>query len=108
MIRSKNPDGVVYYLTAEEDEQIRKILAGQLPGANRDVIDDLDTLCSLLKDSRGVWDPKHDQNAKCAGCSHSYERHFDTYADMEPVGCKYCDCGMFVELADFALQHPES
>ncbi len=63
---------------------------------------DLALLTVALTDSRGSWDPKHDQGAKCArpGCGHTYERHFDTYADMEPVGCKYCghyECGTFVE-----------
>lgn len=35
-------------------------------------------------------------------CGHSYYRHFDTYEDMEPVGCKYCtydECGAFKEAA---------
>jgi ADP-ribosylglycohydrolase len=30
-------------------------------------------------------------------CGHPYYRHFDTYDDMRPVGCKYCDCHEFVE-----------
>lgn len=30
-------------------------------------------------------------------CGHPYYRHFDTYEDMYPVGCKYCGCGNFVE-----------
>ena len=25
-------------------------------------------------------------------CGHAYYRHFDTYEDMKPVGCKYCPC----------------
>lgn len=32
-------------------------------------------------------------------CGHVYHRHFDSYADMEPVGCKYCRCIHFVEEA---------
>lgn len=39
-------------------------------------------------------DPKLDQDAPCGrdGCSHPYYRHFDTYDDMRPIGCKYCGC----------------
>ncbi len=28
-------------------------------------------------------------------CGHPYYRHFDTYEDMLPVGCKYCGCRTF-------------
>ena len=30
-------------------------------------------------------------------CGHKYYRHFDTYEEMSPVGCKYCHCLKFVE-----------
>lgn len=30
-------------------------------------------------------------------CGHPYYRHFDTYDEMEAVGCKYCDCYEFEE-----------
>ena len=73
----------------------------QLSEGKVDVSADLARLTALFTDSRGGWDKDHDQDAKCAnpGCGHSYERHFDTYADMEPVGCKYCGpvCPRFVE-----------
>jgi hypothetical protein len=29
-------------------------------------------------------------------CGHPYYRHFDTYDNMRPVGCKYCGCEGFV------------
>lgn len=32
----------------------------------------------------------------CA-CGHPYYRHFDTYEEMEAVGCKYCGCSGFIE-----------
>jgi len=35
------------------------------------------------------YDPKYGENKICT-CGHPYYRHFDTYEDMEPVGCKYC------------------
>lgn len=30
-------------------------------------------------------------------CGHRYERHFDSYEEMDPIGCKYCECETFVE-----------
>lgn len=37
------------------------------------------------------YDPAFGDDRTCA-CGHRYERHFDTYDDMRPIGCKYCDC----------------
>lgn len=28
-------------------------------------------------------------------CGHPYYRHFDSYDDMKPIGCKYCACFIF-------------
>lgn len=42
-----------------------------------------------------IWNPDHDQYANCAQCDHAYARHFDSYEDMEPIGCKYCHCQTF-------------
>jgi hypothetical protein len=39
--------------------------------------------------------PKYNQSALCT-CGHTYERHFDSYEHMEPIGCKYCPCFEFV------------
>ena len=37
-------------------------------------------------------------------CGHPYYRHFDTYAEMDPVGCKYCHC--HVEGIDYREEIP--
>lgn len=34
---------------------------------------------------------------KVCACGHVYYRHFDSYDDMFPIGCKYCPCGEFHE-----------
>ena len=34
---------------------------------------------------------------KVCKCGHAYYRHFDTYEDMRPIGCKYCPCDKFEE-----------
>ena len=36
-----------------------------------------------------------DKTGRLCKCKHEYYRHFDTYDDMRPVGCKYCDCSTF-------------
>lgn len=42
------------------------------------------------------WNPKYPSEELCT-CGHVYYRHFDSYEDMEPVGCKYCPCWDFAE-----------
>lgn len=42
------------------------------------------------------YNPKYGNDRMCE-CGHPYYRHFDTYEDMYPIGCKYCDCETFVE-----------
>ena len=36
-----------------------------------------------------LYDPEYGDDVECE-CGHPYRRHFDTYEDMAPVGCKYC------------------
>lgn len=42
------------------------------------------------------YNPKYGDDRTCE-CGHTYYRHFDTYEEMCPVGCKYCECAEFVE-----------
>lgn len=42
------------------------------------------------------YNPKFGDDRICK-CGHAYYRHFDTYEDMEPCGCKYCMCYRFEE-----------
>lgn len=43
-----------------------------------------------------LFNPKYGDEKVCK-CGHVYYRHFDTYEDMKPVGCKYCGCFTFTE-----------
>jgi len=36
-----------------------------------------------------LYDPTYGDDIECL-CGHPYYRHFDTYEEMSPVGCKYC------------------
>ncbi len=59
---------------------------------------------TLLKKEKGklsallnpyfTYDPKFGDNRVCV-CGHAYYRHFDSYENMEPIGCKYCPCRTF-------------
>ena len=40
------------------------------------------------------YNPKYGDDKLCQ-CEHPYYRHFDTYEEMAPVGCKYCECDEF-------------
>lgn len=37
----------------------------------------------------------HYGDGKICQCGHTYYRHFDSYENMLPVGCKYCGCMEF-------------
>lgn len=36
-----------------------------------------------------LYDREFGDELECV-CGHTYYRHFDSYEDMYPVGCKYC------------------
>lgn len=40
---------------------------------------------------RGRYNSEYGDGRKCK-CGHPYAVHFDSWDDMEPVGCKYCGC----------------
>ena len=42
------------------------------------------------------YNPAYGDDRICK-CGHPYYRHFDTYDNMDPCGCKYCNCYDFVE-----------
>lgn len=42
------------------------------------------------------YNDKYGDDRECK-CGHAYYRHFDTYEDMEAIGCKYCQCFLFDE-----------
>ena len=60
-----------------------------------------DTTPNLRKDKDGArqWSREADQAAICK-CGHPYHRHFDSYENWSPVGCKYCPCRTFVAAAE--------
>lgn len=51
-------------------------------------------LYKALTSQEKSHNPKYNQDASCE-CGHSYYRHFDSYENNDPVGCKYCGCSHF-------------
>lgn len=47
------------------------------------------------------YNPKYGDDRMCQ-CGHPYYRHFDTYENMYPCGCKYCACYTFEEAGPFS------
>jgi hypothetical protein len=45
------------------------------------------------------YNPNYGDDIECK-CGHPYYRHFDTYEDMYPCGCKYCQCYGFESLSE--------
>lgn len=53
-------------------------------------------LKKVVSTTQYTYNPNYGDDRICQ-CGHPYYRHFDSYEDMEPVGCKYCGCMGFVE-----------
>lgn len=52
-------------------------------------------------ENRNEYNSQFGDNKLCE-CGHTYERHFDSYSNMDPVGCKYCD--HYTECTGFKLK----
>lgn len=85
------------------DVEGRKGLGDEWGSVDADVREEiLETWTSIVEQTtdgyadndRPKWDENHDENETCK-CGHPYYRHFDTYEDMYPIGCKYCNCYEF-------------
>jgi hypothetical protein len=50
-------------------------------------------------ETTGAYNPNYGDDIECK-CGHAYYRHFDTYDNMDPCGCKYCGCSEFETKAD--------
>lgn len=80
--------------------QMRRLLMHirEVPGISEGVraaIDNAIQYVPLAEWGAPAWDKNRDQQELCQ-CGHPYERHFDSYEKMSPVGCKYCECERFL------------
>lgn len=53
------------------------------------IADEVHTILTERQHRVSPYDPFYGDDKPCI-CGHPYYRHFDTYDDMAPVGCKYC------------------
>ena len=56
--------------------------------------DAADLIQTLVVEQNEKYDPDFGDDKVCK-CGHKYYRHFDTYEEMYPCGCKYCGCYAF-------------
>lgn len=52
--------------------------------------------CEHTEKQSRKYNPAYGDDRLCI-CGHPYYRHFDSYEDNAPVGCKYCSCYTFTE-----------
>jgi hypothetical protein len=62
----------------------------RIPATLLKLLSDLDWLVLNWKLPK-PYDPAFGAERECK-CGHPYYRHFDSYAENEPIGCKYCGC----------------
>ena len=94
---------VEHFTDTTEEHALAERIAGLLtgttppPAPRRSAVLDPTDPYLMTRDVRVVrrWNPAYPQEALCT-CGHPYDRHFDSYEDMRPVGCKYCNCDTFV------------
>lgn len=53
-------------------------------------------ILKAVAELRREYNPKFGDDRICK-CGHPYYRHFDSYEQMDPCGCKYCGCYTFEE-----------
>lgn len=90
---SNNPDPDLKFTTKHIREDLAKILSKRMMDTYINKFS-IESISNIVR-----YDPDFGDDKVCE-CGHAYYRHFDTYEDMEPVGCKYCGCYEFREKRD--------
>lgn len=83
-----------FYLTSEQKHELLNKINNGSHTECQEIAREL--LIAINECGGRVYDENFGDDKKCS-CGHSYYRHFDSYDDMKPVGCKYCSCSGFVE-----------
>ena len=58
--------------------------------------EELDRILEETAGAKSYYNSSFGDDKVCE-CGHTYYRHFDSYEDMDPIGCKYCQCYTFKE-----------
>lgn len=72
-------------------EIIRTIIHGE-----KEMKEEKPYIIETITIKKKKYNPNYGDKRMCV-CGHTYYRHFDSWNDMEAVGCKYCGCQQFVE-----------
>ena len=62
-------------------------------------------LFRTIKVKKRFYNPKYGDQRTCE-CGHPYERHFDSYENYRPIGCKYCQCYDFLQKKEVIDEKP--
>lgn len=92
-IEEKNIDE---FLTKETKNKINKVLKGNNALHLMESDETKPYLQGIEVRVVSKYNPAYGNDKECE-CGHSYYRHFDSYEDMDPCGCKYCGCYDFKE-----------
>lgn len=84
-------EGVYIYKKIIERSSDVNFLIDFLQENKEDIIDLEINLIQKIK-----YNPDYGDDRKCV-CGHSYYRHFDSWDDNYPCGCKHCECYIFEE-----------
>ena len=49
-----------------------------------------------IVEKKRMYNPNYGDDRVCQ-CGHPYHRHFDSYENMQAIGCKYCPCYVFMQ-----------
>lgn len=89
-----NESEMGYYTTQKQKQELLAKIKSASLAECQDIAEQL--LDYIQVSCYSAYDPNFGDNKKCV-CGHAYYRHFDTYDQMYPVGCKYCECDTFEE-----------
>lgn len=88
-------EGDPFVTRTEKRDILKAIKEAEESGKPLDVSWYHEKLRFLIKNTVTTVSDRYDENFgndRLCTCGHPYYRHFDTYDDMRPVGCKYCYC----------------
>lgn len=92
------PAITIEYITTDGEEEDGTFLFGDEDSNVENKLIDAKEEFPYIKTkfSKYSYNPEFGDDRICE-CGHQYHRHFDSYNQMDPVGCKYCECYIFKE-----------
>jgi hypothetical protein len=76
--------GIFYIQRNDEYHQIRNEFVNMINLSEMGT-----TVTQQVEEPGAEYNPNYGDDKRCL-CGHTYYRHFDSYDEMAPIGCKYC------------------